>query len=184
MSHMLLIVGLGNPGKEYVGTRHNAGFDVVDALAERAGLKWKKEAKFKGEVAKGADFVLLKPVTFMNLSGESVVPAAQFYKIDTKTSIFVAHDELDLPVGAMKISIGSGPGGHNGVKSIIEKLGHKDFARFRVGIGKPADQTPIEDYVLRKPAKDEVLAIDRAVEAIEVAHKEGIVAAMNSYNTK
>ena len=185
---MKLIVGLGNPGKEYKGTRHNAGFDAVEALAHAEGLGWREG--HKGEMAKGKlagqDVVLLKPTTFMNLSGESVAETLHFFKLDAKADLWVIHDELDLPVGAMKISIGAGPGGHNGVKSIIEKIGHKDFARFRIGIGKPTDQTPIEDYVLRKPSKEEHEALHeahkRATEAVLEALKSDLTTAMNKYN--
>lgn len=187
---MLLIVGLGNPGKEYEGTRHNVGFVVVEALAKGAGLKWKNEAKFKGEVAKGKiggrDVVLLKPKTFMNLSGDSVVPATHFFKIDAKAQLFVVHDDLDLSAGALKISTGAGAGGHNGVKSLIERLGHNDFTRFRLGIGRPTGQLPIEDYVLRRPTKEETTlikpAMERCVEALIKTIESGVTAAMNKFN--
>ena len=179
---MKLIVGLGNPGKDYEKTRHNVGFMVVDALASGAGLSWK--GGFKGEVAKGNDILLLKPATFMNLSGESVIEALNFYKLDAKKDLWVVHDELDLSVGALRISLGAGSGGHNGIKSIIERLGHQDFARFRVGIGRPTDMTPVDDYVLGPLSKDKAMddAIALCAKAVEKALADGIDAAMNAYN--
>lgn len=186
--HMKLIVGLGNPGKEYEKTRHNAGFLVVDTLASLANLSWK--SGFKGEVAKGKiggeDVVLLKPHTYMNLSGDAVIEALNFYKLDAKESLWVVHDELDLPVGALRISVGASPGGHNGVKSVLSHAGTQDFARFRLGIGRPEGQIPVEDYVLQsfrleeEPAARET--VEKAAKAIEAALKEGLTAAMNKYN--
>lgn len=185
---MKLIVGLGNPGKEYAATRHNVGWRVVDLLRENFQLPAWSE-KFKGQFSKGRyvahDVALLKPETFMNLSGESVLAAAQFYKLEP-ADIIVIHDDLDLPLGTLRLGTGSGPGGHNGVKSIIERLGTQDFVRVRVGIGRPTDQTPIEDYVLQKfrPETTE-LAEDtetRASTAAEAILKDGLQAAMNQYN--
>jgi PTH1 family peptidyl-tRNA hydrolase len=183
---MKLIVGLGNPGPEYAATRHNVGWRVVDELRADFNLPaWSK--KFKGQFAKGADLVLLKPETFMNLSGESVQEALHFYKLDPKTDLIVIHDDLDLPVGTLRLTGGAGPGGHNGVKSIIEKLGLKEFARVRVGIGHPVDRTPVEDYVLQKfRAEDAELAEDtetKASVAVTTALKDGLPAAMNKFNS-
>ena len=185
---MKLIVGLGNPGNEYANTRHNIGFHVVDTLASLADLSWK--SGFKGEVAKGkiagTDVILLKPHTFMNLSGDSVIEALNFYKLDAKTDLWVVHDELDLPLGTLRISIGASPGGHNGVKSVLSHAGTQDVPRFRLGIGRPTDQTPVEDYVLRpflleeEPAARE--SIEKTVKAIQLGLEKDLTAAMNQYN--
>ena len=186
---MILIAGLGNPGKKYEKTRHNLGFRVVDLLAERwhAG---RYDGRFDGEIAKAkpphhGHVLLLKPQTFMNLSGASVAACARFHKIAPE-HVWAIHDDLDLPLGHMRIRVGGGSGGHNGVKSLIERLGTPEFARFRIGIGRPTKPIPIEDYVIqpfglveRGEAQE---MVERAADAIEAALKDGLPRAMNVYN--
>jgi PTH1 family peptidyl-tRNA hydrolase len=163
MTDIRLIAGLGNPGREYERTRHNAGFWWVDAIAERKRAEWKKESKFAGHVARveegGRDFWLLKPATFMNLSGRSVGNFMRFYQIEP-AELLVVHDELDLAPGVVKLKLGGGAGGHNGLADIIEKLGTKEFWRLRVGIGHPGDKDRVPDYVLEKARREEQEAID------------------------
>lgn len=159
---MQLIVGLGNPGTKYTQTRHNIGFLVVDALAD--GAVWTEKKSFKGEVAEvkidGKKVLLLKPMTFMNLSGESVRAVADFYKIPLE-QIIVVHDDLDLPFGEVKIKSGQSSAGHNGVQSIMDCFGGaKTFTRVRIGIGRPSKETgtemiAVEDWVLSKWSAEE-----------------------------
>jgi len=168
MSHAIkLIVGLGNPGKEYEATRHNAGFWWVDELARAHEVKFRADSKFHGLIAKtvlhGHEVQLLKPQTFMNLSGRSVGAVAQFYKIEP-AQILVVHDELDLPPGSAKLKLGGGHGGHNGLKDIIAHLGTKDFWRLRVGIGHPGERTEVVNYVLNAPRKEEQVLIGEALQ--------------------
>lgn len=145
---MKLIVGLGNPGKEYKNNRHNAGFILIDLLAEKLGLSWKFERKFNAEICKNEEFVLVKPQTFMNDSGLSVSKAIKFFKIDLD-NLVVVHDDVDLPFGETKFKKGSGTAGHHGVADIIEKLGNIDFWRFRVGVGRPENSKfDVHGYVL------------------------------------
>ena len=149
-----IIVGLGNPGDTYRETRHNAGFWFLDEVARRHGAVFKKEPKFHGVVATlredGRDIYLLKPATFMNNSGRAVSALARFYKID-RAKILVAHDELDLPCGTLRLKTGGGHAGHNGVRDIIAALGGKDFWRLRIGVGHPGDTSQVTGYVLRRP---------------------------------
>jgi PTH1 family peptidyl-tRNA hydrolase len=163
METIRLIVGLGNPGKEYEKTRHNAGFWWVDAIADDKRATWKKETKFSGWTAKveegGVEFTLLKPATFMNESGRSVTAILRFFKIEPG-QMLVVHDELDLEPGVIKLKRGGGTGGHNGLTDIGEALGSKDFWRLRIGIGHPGDKDLVADYVLDKPRKVELEAIE------------------------
>ncbi len=173
MSEIKLIVGLGNPGREYEATRHNAGFWWVDELVRTQNVSFKADSKFHGLVARvtlhGHEVHLLKPQTFMNVSGRSVGALAQFYKI-VPEQILVVHDELDLPPGSAKLKLGGGHGGHNGLKDIIAHLGTKDFWRLRVGIGHPGDRAEVVNYVLNAPRKEEQVLIDEALQrAQEVA---------------
>jgi len=160
-----LIVGLGNPGKEYEATRHNAGFWWVDELARMHSANFKADSKFHGLVAKtnlhGHEVHLLKPQTFMNVSGRAVGALAQFYKF-VPAQILVVHDELDLPPGSAKLKLGGGHGGHNGLKDIIAHLGSKDFWRLRIGVGHPGDRAEVVNYVLNAPRKEEQGLIDEA----------------------
>ena len=164
---MKLIVGLGNPGREYAGTRHNAGFQWVDRLAEILHITLKPEIRFHGLCAhvnqKTTDLWLLEPQTYMNASGRSVVALCQFYKIQTDEMI-VIHDELDLPPGRAKLKKGGGLGGHNGLKDIAAKLGTQDFWRLRIGVGHPGDRDAVVGYVLHPPRKEEAQLIDEAIE--------------------
>ncbi len=166
MAAVQLIAGLGNPGPEYDRTRHNAGFWFVDALARQHGGSFRHENKFHGEVARitvgGKDLRLLKPLTFMNRSGQSVSALAKFFRIPPE-SILVVHDELDLPPGTARLKKGGGHGGHNGLRDLISHLGGKDFYRLRVGIGHPGNKNQVVDYVLKKPSKDDRKLIDDAI---------------------
>ena len=162
-----LLVGLGNPGREYEATRHNAGFWFADALALRLGATFGGEAKFHGRIARAVgDVRLIKPGTFMNLSGRSVAAVAQFFGI-APAEILVAHDELDLQPGEAKMKFGGGTAGHNGLRDIAAHLGGSAFWRLRLGIGHPRDsaipQQPVADYVLQPPRADERKAIDEAL---------------------
>jgi len=168
-----LIVGLGNPGAEYAATRHNAGFWWVDELARLHNANFRADGKFHGLIAKtalhGHEVQLLKPQTFMNLSGRAVGAVANFYKLQP-AQILVVHDELDLPPGSAKLKLGGGHGGHNGLKDIIAHLGTKDFWRLRVGIGHPGERAEVVNYVLNAPRKEEQVLIGEALQrAQEIA---------------
>jgi len=188
---MKLIVGLGNPGKEYASTRHNAGFQWVDRLAEMLHVTLKPEIRFHGLCAhinqKNTDLWLLEPQTYMNASGRSVVALCQFYKIQTDEMI-VIHDELDLPPGIAKLKKGGGLGGHNGLKDIAAKLGTQDFWRLRIGVGHPGDRDAVVGYVLHPPRKEEAQLIDEAIErSLEVwplLAQDACEAAMLKLHTK
>ena len=174
MNPIRLIVGLGNPGREYDTTRHNAGFWWVDELARNESLSFRNEAKFFGLFARGHlhghEVFLLKPQTFMNASGRSVGALAQFYKIEP-AEMLVAHDELDLPPGVARLKMGGGHGGHNGLKDIIAHLGSRDFWRLRIGIGHPGDRAEVVNYVLNDPRREERELIDAAMQqAHDIAH--------------
>ena len=161
-----LIVGLGNPGREYEDTRHNVGFWWVDELAQSHKINFKSEAKFHALTARGMahehEVLLLKPQTFMNHSGRAVGAFVQFYKIEPG-EILVVHDELDLQPGIARLKIGGGHGGHNGLKDIIAHLGTKDFWRLRLGIGHPGERTEVSNYVLGNPRAEERKSIDEAM---------------------
>jgi PTH1 family peptidyl-tRNA hydrolase len=174
MTAIRLIVGLGNPGREYESTRHNVGFRWVDELARLQNLSFKTEAKFHGLMARGQmqgrEVLLLKPQTFMNVSGRSVGALVQFYKI-APAEMLVVHDELDLPPGVARLKLGGGHGGHNGLKDIIAHLGAKDFWRLRLGIGHPGERAEVANFVLNDPRKEERELIDAAMQkAQDVAH--------------
>ena len=165
-----LIVGLGNPGKDYEQTRHNAGFWFVEEIARHKGAFFRPETKFSGDVCKvsleGHDVWLLKPSTFMNRSGLSVRQLANFYKIPIE-NVLVVHDELDLSPGDIRLKTAGGHGGHNGLRDIIAQMG-KEFHRLRVGIGHPGHRDQVADYVLKRASKADQQAID---EALENAHR-------------
>lgn len=163
-----LIVGLGNPGAKYDGTRHNVGFEFVDLLARRYAGQWKSERKYAGELCQikidGQAITLLKPMTFMNRSGQSVGPLVQFFKWAPE-QILVAHDELDLPPGVCRFKQGGGHGGHNGLRDVIACLGNqKQFYRVRIGIGHPGHASDVVGYVLSKATPDERRATDQAID--------------------
>ncbi len=185
-----LVVGLGNPGREYARTRHNAGFWFVDELAGKLGAAFAREAKFSGDIAKAGELRLLKPATFMNLSGRSVAAVARFFAI-TANAILVVHDELDLRPGEVKIKFGGGHAGHNGLRDIHASLGTADYWRLRVGIGHPRDsdlpQQEVVDYVLKPPRAEEAGpiadAMRRALDAwpaIAVGDLEGAMLALHT----
>jgi PTH1 family peptidyl-tRNA hydrolase len=182
---LTLIVGLGNPGPTYARTRHNAGFELVDELARRTGVSLRHEARHQGELARasigGMDVWLLKPMTYMNLSGQSARSVAGFYRIPPQ-SILVAHDELDFPPGTVRLKAGGGAGGHNGLRDLIAQLGD-DFWRLRIGIGHPGDRDAVLDYVLGRPPAAEAALIHEAVlaaaDAVPVMLSDGAQKAMN-----
>jgi PTH1 family peptidyl-tRNA hydrolase len=166
-SPIRLLVGLGNPGREHQATRHNAGFWFADAVAQKVGAGFVNEGRFHGAVARGqTDLRILKPGTYMNLSGRAVSALMRFFNL-TPDEMIVAHDELDLKPGSIKMKFGGGNAGHNGLRDITGQLGTGDFWRLRIGIGHPRDsefaQQPVVDYVLRPPPADERKLIDSAI---------------------
>lgn len=189
MDNPLLIVGLGNPGPKYAANRHNVGFMVVDALVDR----WRAPApreKFQGLFTKATcsreEAVLLQPLTFMNLSGDSVQRAMRFFKIGLDR-VIVVHDELDVPFGELRLKQGGGTAGHNGLKSIVQCCGGNDFLRLRFGIGRPRSSRP-EGYVLSDfPAVERAELpdlVDRAADGVEAVLRHGPSAAMNRFNRR
>jgi PTH1 family peptidyl-tRNA hydrolase len=183
-----LVVGLGNPGPRYAATRHNAGFFVLDLLAERMGGPFKAHKAhadvLEGRLA-GQPVVLAKPKSFMNESGGPVVGLARFYKIPVE-SVIVVHDELDLPFETLRLKRGGGEGGHNGLRSIATSFSSKEFARVRFGIGRPPGRQDPADYVLREfsPSERKQLPflVDRAADAVEAILVGGLEAAQNEFN--
>ena len=167
MSAIQLIVGLGNPGAEHEPTRHNAGFWFVDALAQQCSGQFRPEKRFFGEVthcqSPGLNCRLLKPMTYMNRSGQSASAMSRFYDIPVE-KILVVHDELDLPAGTVKLKKGGGHGGHNGLRDLISHFSSKDFYRLRLGIAHPGHKSQVVDYVLKKPSKEDKQLIDYAIE--------------------
>jgi PTH1 family peptidyl-tRNA hydrolase len=183
----LLVVGLGNPGREYERTRHNVGWMVVDELARRHDGSWK--GKFSGQLAEirldGHKVALLKPETFMNLSGQSVAAAARFYKLEPD-AILVVHDEGDFDLGRLQARKGGGLAGHNGLRSIAQHLRTPDFLRLRIGVGRPerGDPRPLADWVLSsfEPHDDAEGLVGRAADAIETLDAEGLDRAQARFN--
>jgi len=168
MSALQLIVGLGNPGTEYRGTRHNAGADFVDALARQCGTTLQSESKFFGLTGRvtfaGHDLRLLVPTTFMNRSGQAVAAMANFYKVKPE-QMLIAHDELDIPAGTARFKLGGGHGGHNGLRDIVPALGNnKNFHRLRIGIGHPGHASKVSGYVLNKPSAQDRRFIDDSID--------------------
>ena len=188
---MYIIAGLGNPGRQYEGTRHNIGWQVIDELAEKYNIRV-MENKFKGLIGKGMiggeKVILVKPLTFMNLSGECIGEAANFYKIDETAELIVVADDISLDVGQIRMRKKGSAGGHNGLKNIIAHLGHENFMRIRMGIGDKPSGYDLADYVLGHFSKEEEKILDgskkTAVLAIETIISDGIDRAMNLYNTK
>ena len=187
---MHLIVGLGNPGGEYADNRHNLGFMVADELARRgrAAAPREKFGALLAEATIGGKRVLLcKPQEFMNVSGQAVARVAGFWKIGLAETV-VVHDELDVPFDRLKLGAGGGPGGHNGIKSIISALGDPGFARVRIGIGRPAAGRDPADYVLSDFSRAEAAVlpeiVGRAADAVEMIVAQGLPAAMNRFNAK
>ena len=183
----LLVVGLGNPGREYARHRHNVGHMVADELARRHGGAWK--GKFSGQLAEvridGHKVALLKPETYMNESGRSVGAAARFFKVEPD-AVLVVHDEGDLDLGRLQVRRGGGLAGHNGLRSIVQHLGTGDFLRLRVGVGRPGrgDRRDLADYVLAdfEPHEDPETIVARAAEAVETLDAEGLESAQRRFN--
>jgi PTH1 family peptidyl-tRNA hydrolase len=169
MTPIRLVAGLGNPGRGYAATRHNAGFWFADALSARLGVVLAPESRFCGDVAKAGDVRIVKPTTYMNASGRAVAALARFYGI-APPEILVVHDELDLKPGEAKLKQGGGVAGHNGLRDILPHLGSADFWRLRLGIGHPRDsELPMQDvvdYVLKPPRGDERGAIEAALDRV------------------
>jgi PTH1 family peptidyl-tRNA hydrolase len=186
-----LIVGLGNPGQKYIDTRHNAGWHLLDTIVRQHGHFRFDQSRNKARLARGElagiPVALVKPQTFMNLSGEAVGPLARFYKVPPER-ILVAFDDLDLPVASLRLRPKGGAGGHKGMRSLIQHLGTEEFPRIRLGIGRPSGRMPVEAYVLQnfKPAEWAAMVptYERAVAAVEAIVTEGIAQAMNQFNTK
>ena len=187
-----LIVGLGNPGSEYRGTRHNAGAEFVEELARQCGSTLQPESKFFGMAGRvslaGHELRLLIPTTFMNRSGKSVAAIANFYKISPE-EILIAHDELDIPAGTARFKQGGGHGGHNGLRDIVPALGNsKNFHRLRIGIGHPGDRERVLSYLTReRPTRQEQDAVDasltRALEALDIWFAQGWDKAVQALHT-
>lgn len=188
---MYIIVGLGNPGRQYQNTRHNIGFDVVDVMALKNNITV-GERKHKALIGKGfvggQKVVLVKPQTYMNLSGESVREVIDFYKIDEKSELIVISDDVSLDVGQIRIRKKGSAGGHNGLKNIILHLGHDEFQRVKMGVGEKPAGYDLADYVLGHFPKEEREIMDesvkRAADAVEIMVMDGADAAMNQYNKK
>ena len=190
MAGLRLIVGLGNPGPEHTRTRHNAGFWFVDALAERERVRFGLETKLFVETAKvdiaGQSVWLLKPATFMNLSGKSIAAALRYWKIEPE-EMLVAHDVLDLPPGVARLKFEGGHGGQNGLRDAMRLLGHGKFHRLRVGIGHPGHKDKVTPWVLGRPGKDDeasiLRAIDDALDALPIAVAGNFMDAMTRLHT-
>lgn len=188
---MYIIVGLGNPGRKYENTRHNVGFMAIDELAGKHRIAV-SEKKHKAEIGKGIiggeKAILVKPQTFMNLSGESVREIIDYYKIEEKTELIVISDDVSLDVGALRIRKKGSAGGHNGLKNIILHLGHDEFQRIKIGVGKKPDDYDLADYVLGHFSKDDSGQIAesarRAADAVEAIITDGADSAMNQFNKK
>ncbi len=185
-----IIVGLGNPGKEYEKTRHNAGFMALDKIAKKFGagsVKTKNKAQIMDCKIAGRKVLLVKPQTFMNLSGEAVGPLARYYKVE-KENVFVIFDDISLPVGGIRLRKKGSAGGHNGIKSLISHLGGEDFPRLKIGVGaKPHPDADLKNHVLGGIPKNELpefeKALDNTVLAVEEMLKNGIESAMNKFNS-
>lgn len=188
---MYIIAGLGNPGKQYENTRHNIGWQIIDALADKHNIRV-LESKFKGLVGKGVigseKVLLIKPLTYMNLSGECIGEAVNFFKIDETAELIVIADDISLDVGHIRMRKKGSAGGHNGLKNIIAHLGHEEFIRMKIGVGDKPAGYDLADYVLGHFKKEEEAALleckKNAVLAIEAILSDGIDKAMNLYNAK
>ena len=186
---MKLVAGLGNPGREYAGTRHNVGFEVMDLLARRHHVPW--PAKLDGSSVEArwrrpdADVLLVKPLTYMNLSGRAVSELARFYKIDLP-DVLVVTDDVNLPLGRLRARASGSEGGHNGLRSIAESFGTIDYARLRIGVGRGDLRRDLADHVLARFEPDEQAgmedAIARAADAVEVWISDGLARVMNTFN--
>jgi peptidyl-tRNA hydrolase, PTH1 family len=183
-----LIVGLGNPGNQYAGNRHNVGFEVADVLADRVGARFKRD-RSRAQVATGrlagAPVILAKPMTFMNVSGRPVAALRTFYKLPADR-IVIIHDEMDIPFDDIRLKLGGGDNGHNGLRSVTAALGSRDYHRIRVGIGRPPGRMDPADFVLRNFRAAERGAVPgmlaRAADAAEVLIERGLAAAQNEFH--
>ena len=188
---MFLIAGLGNPGRQYEKTRHNMGFDTIDELIDRHRIPQggiaHKAMYGKGMIA-GEKVLAVKPLTYMDLSGDSLRECVNYYKLDPETQMIVIYDDIDLEPGQIRIRKKGSAGGHNGIKSIIAQLGTQNFYRIKVGVGAKPKGWDLADYVLGRFSSDERIAVDKAIkeaaDAVEMILKDGIEAAMNHYNRK
>ncbi|MBP5153367.1 MAG: aminoacyl-tRNA hydrolase [Lachnospiraceae bacterium] len=188
---MYIIAGLGNPGKEYSGTRHNAGFIVVDAISEKYGIAV-TEKKHKALIGKGVmdgnKVILVKPQTFMNLSGESLREVMDYYKADPESELIVIYDDIALPPGDIRVRKRGSAGGHNGMKNIIANLGTQDYIRVRMGVGEKPPRTDLKDWVLGHMGQEDREAfsgaVESALEAILTIMEKGADEAMNRFNKK
>lgn len=187
-TNMYLIVGLGNPEEEYAKTRHNMGFDVINKLAENQGIKINKtkmDALYGTGTIEGEKVILVKPQTYMNLSGVAIRQFKNFYKIENE-KVIVIYDDLDIEPGVLKIRKQGGPGTHNGMKSVVHELQTENFPRLRIGIGMPQYKNDLLNYILTRIPKDDYAILEEAItaaaEAIPVIIKDGIDTAMNKYN--
>ncbi|MFC0528170.1 aminoacyl-tRNA hydrolase [Phytohabitans kaempferiae] len=193
MDERFLVVGLGNPGREYTGNRHNVGFMVADLIAGRIGVRLGRHKRAVAEVGEGRlapggpQVVLAKPLTYMNLSGGPVAALAQFYKIPVG-NIIAVHDELDLGYGTVRAKVGGGEGGHNGLRSMSKSLGSKDYVRVRFGIGRPPGRQDPADFVLSDfssaERKELEFLVDRAADVVETVVTRGVEVAQNAYNAR
>jgi peptidyl-tRNA hydrolase, PTH1 family len=191
MTEPWLVVGLGNPGREYAGNRHNVGFLVADLLASRVGARFGRGKRAQADVAEGRlgfggpKLILAKPLTFMNLSGAPVSALAQFFKVPL-ANVVAVHDELDVPFGQVRAKLGGGEGGHNGLRSMSKSLGTKEYARVRFGIGRPPGRQDPADYVLSDfsgaERKELDFLVDRAADVVEAVVLEGVEWAQNKYH--
>jgi peptidyl-tRNA hydrolase, PTH1 family len=183
----LLVAGLGNPGREYERTRHNVGWMVIDELARRHGGSFR--SKFDGQLSEvrldGLRVALLKPETYMNISGKSISAAGRFFKVEPE-SLLIVHDDVDLEPGRLQARAGGGLAGHNGLRSIASALGTQDFLRLRIGVGRPGrgDRRPVADYVLSpfSPDEDVDALISRAADTVETIASEGVESAQQRFN--
>lgn len=189
--NMFVIVGLGNPEKKYFGTRHNVGFDTIDVLSDKYNIGL-TETKFKAAYGKGRigaeRVILVKPLTYMNLSGEAVSPLCNYFKVDPKENLIVISDDVELDVGKLRVRPKGSAGGHNGLKNIIAQLGHDEFARVRVGVGKKPKEWDMVDWVLGHFEGDDAATIKQSIndaaEAVVCIMEEGVDSAMNKFNGK
>jgi len=183
---MKLFVGLGNPGTQYEETRHNIGFRVIDKLIDDSGARDISKTSFQGKLNRSANTFFLKPTTFMNLSGKSLIAVKNFFKIELE-DIIVIHDDIDLPFGAVRFKKGGGHGGHNGLKSIDALLG-KEYIRVRVGVGKPEHKSQVADYVLHNFSDDENKTINRLIahvsKACETLKSEELIEVKSKFSLK
>jgi peptidyl-tRNA hydrolase, PTH1 family len=183
-----LVVGLGNPGPQYAGNRHNAGYMVADLLAARIGSGFRRD-RSRSQAAtgrlSGVPIVIAKPMSFMNVSGPPVAALAAFYKIPP-ARIVIVHDELDLPLGTIRLKLGGGDGGHNGLRSVTKALSAREYYRVRIGIGRPPGRQDPADYVLRDfgtaERKEVPLVLERAADAVEALVRLGLAAAQNEFH--